>query len=188
MPNVMAAAQPNIGGAVCESSVIPFLLPRHKVWLTAAARVPCSNGANIGERRTWTQSETCSWQNSVLGQEPSKCIVYSSPGDGQTFCKILLTSIERRRCSKTRNRLKFAGVAQTHQQISAVSGSKFTIVWKHLKEILLFNKFFRLSIPALAANIQPDKVVRWCQNGDFCVLYLQRATCSTFQACILNSH
>jgi len=39
MPNVMAV-QPNIGGALCESSVIPFLVPRHKVWLTAAAQVP----------------------------------------------------------------------------------------------------------------------------------------------------
>ena len=46
MLNVMAA-QPNIGGAVCESSVIQFLVLRHKVWLTAAARVPCSNAANI---------------------------------------------------------------------------------------------------------------------------------------------
>jgi len=27
--------------------------------------------------------------------------------------------------------------------------------------------FFRLSIYASAAKIQPDKVVRWCQNGDF---------------------
>jgi len=27
--------------------------------------------------------------------------------------------------------------------------------------------FFRLSIHASAAKIQPDKVVRWCQNGDF---------------------
>jgi len=27
--------------------------------------------------------------------------------------------------------------------------------------------FFRLSIHALAAKIQPNKVVRWCQNGDF---------------------
>ena len=171
MPNVMAAAQPNIGGAVCESSVIPFLLPRHKVWLTAAARVPCSNGANIGERRTWTQSETCSWQNSVLGQEPSKCIVYSSPGDGQTFCKILLTSIERRRCSKTRNRLKFAGVAQTHQQISAVSGSKFTIVWKHLKEILLFNKFYPIVNKCLSCEYMARQsctiVRRWRIFGDF---------------------
>jgi len=30
----------------------------------------------------------------------------------------------------------------------------------------MFNKFFRLSIRALAAKTQPDKVVRWCQNGD----------------------
>jgi len=29
MPNVMAA-QPNIGDALCESSVIPFLVPRRK--------------------------------------------------------------------------------------------------------------------------------------------------------------
>jgi len=36
MPNVMAA-QPNIGGAHYESSVIPFLIPRLKVWMTAAA-------------------------------------------------------------------------------------------------------------------------------------------------------
>ena len=27
--------------------------------------------------------------------------------------------------------------------------------------------FFGLSIHALAAKIQPDKIVRWCQNGDF---------------------
>jgi len=30
------AAQPNVGGAVCESSVMPFLVPRRKVRLTAA--------------------------------------------------------------------------------------------------------------------------------------------------------
>jgi len=41
-----------------ESSVILFLVPRRKVWLTPAARVPCSNVANI-ERKTWTQSELC---------------------------------------------------------------------------------------------------------------------------------
>jgi len=59
MPNVMAA-QPNIGGALCESSIIPFLVPRRKVWLTPAAGVPCSNAANIGEHKTWTQNEFCS--------------------------------------------------------------------------------------------------------------------------------
>ena len=52
--------------------------------------------------------------------------------------------------------------------------------------------FFRLSICALVAKIQPVEVVRWCPDIDFwrlfCVLYLQRAASSTFQTCILNSH
>jgi len=74
MPNVMAAL-PNIGGAVCVSSVIPFLVPRRKVWLTPAARLPCSNAANIGERKTWTQSEFCTWQNSLRGQQPPKMYI-----------------------------------------------------------------------------------------------------------------
>ena len=33
MPNVVAA-QPNMSGALCESSAIPFLVPCLKVWLT----------------------------------------------------------------------------------------------------------------------------------------------------------
>jgi len=69
--------------------------------------------------------------------------------------------------AKTRNRLKFAGVPQTRQQISGVSGPKFTILRGHVEEVSIFNNFFRLSIHALAAKIQPNKVVRWCQNGDF---------------------
>ena len=34
---------------------------------------------------------------------------------------------------------------------------------------MLFNKFFRLSIDlcALVAKISPDKVVRWCADGEF---------------------
>ena len=55
MPNVMAA-QPNIGGAVCESAVIPLLVPRRSL-ADPAAGVPCTNAANIGEGKTWTQSE-----------------------------------------------------------------------------------------------------------------------------------
>jgi len=48
------AALPNIGGALCESSVILFLARRRKVWLTPTTRVQCTNAANIGERKTWT--------------------------------------------------------------------------------------------------------------------------------------
>ena len=73
MPNVMAAL-PNTGDALYKSSLIPFLVPRRKVWLTPIARVLCSNGANIGERKTWWQSEFCTWKNSVRGKNPRKCL------------------------------------------------------------------------------------------------------------------
>jgi len=117
-----------------DSSIIPFLVPRRKVWLTPTARVPCSNAANIGERRTWTQSEFCTWQNSVRGQDPQK-FNYTVPtqetAKHRASCKVWLTSVKRRRCSneaKTRKPLKFAWVPQTRQSNSAVCGPKFTIL------------------------------------------------------------
>ena len=56
--------------------------------------------------------------------------------------------------AKMRKPLKFAGVLQTRKHISAASGPKFAILWGHVEEILLFNKFFfRLSIHAFVAKI-----------------------------------
>jgi len=115
------------------------------------------------------------------------------PNIGGAFCSMpqsLADAHYYKLCSnatKTRNPLKFAGVPETRQRISAVSTPKFTILWGHVEEVEVFNKFFfRLLIYASAAKMQPDKVVLWCQNGDFfCVLYFQRAARSTFQTCIL---
>jgi len=75
--------------------------------------------------------------------------------------------------AKTRNQLKFCGVPQTNETIAAASGSKFTILWEKLEDILLLNKFF---FPI---------VDTWRL---FSILYFQRAACSTFQTCILNLH
>jgi len=70
--------------------------------------------------------------------------------------------------AKTQNPLKLVGVPQTPEPISTVSGPKFTILSGHVEEVLLLNKFFfRLSTDALVAKIWPDKVVRWCRDGDF---------------------
>jgi len=63
--------------------------------------------------------------------------------------KVWLTPTSREPCSNaanTRNPLKFAWVPQTRQQISAGSRPKFTILWRHVEKILLFNKFFFLPI------------------------------------------
>jgi len=53
-----------------------------------------------------------------------------------------VTATTRVPCSnvaKTQNLLKFAGVPQTLEPISATSGLEFVILWGHVEEILLFN-------------------------------------------------
>ena len=46
-----------------------------------------------------------------------------------------------RNAVKTRNRLKFAGVPQPNETISAACEPKFTILWGRVEEVLLLNKF-----------------------------------------------
>jgi len=66
MSNVMADLS-NTVGALCST---PQSLA------DATTRVLCSNAANVGERKTWrTQSEFCTWQNFVTGQEPPKMCI-----------------------------------------------------------------------------------------------------------------
>jgi len=62
---------------------------------------------------------------------------------------VWLTPTTRVLCSnaaKTRNPLKLPGVPQTNETISAASGPKFTILWGHVEEILLLNKFFPIVV------------------------------------------
>ena len=110
---------------------------------------------------------------------------------------VWLTSTTRLPCSsaaKTRNPLKLPGVPQTNEMISAASRPKFTILWGHVEEILLVNKFFPIVNICLScediARQSCGTVPRWRFLATFWlpVLYLQPAACSTFQTCILNSH
>ena len=84
-----------------------------------------------------------------------------SPGDGQTSCKVgwpLVSDVAAVTLPR-RETVEISWVSQTGKPISAVSGPKFAILWGHVEEVLMLNKFFALSICALVAKIQPDKVV-----------------------------
>jgi len=82
------------------------------------------------------------------------------PNTGDALCstprrKVWLTPTTGVLCSnaaKTRNPLKFVGVRQTPELISAVSGPKFTILCGHVEEMLLLNNF-RLSMHALVVKM-----------------------------------
>jgi len=123
----------------------------------------------------------------------------TSPGDCQRSCKVWLASGERRRCSnkaKTRNRLKFAGVPQTDKPISAqpLVGRSSTYcedIWRSYCCLTTCSDC-RYVLRCLSCEDTAQQscamVPRWRIFGEFCVLYFQRASRSTFQTCILNSH
>jgi len=99
------------------------------------------------------------------------------------------TGVPCSNAANTRNPLKFAGVPQTNEMISAASGPKFTILWGHVEAILLLNNFFPIVDTCLRCkDIARQSCAMVPRLRFFCILYLQRAACSTFQTCILNSH
>jgi len=93
-------------------------------------------------------------------------LMVALPNIGGALCSMLQSLADAHywmpcsNAAKTQNPLKFVGVPQTPEPISAVSGPKFTILSGHVEKVLLLNKFFfRLSIHALVVKIWPDKIV-----------------------------
>jgi len=85
-----------IGGALCESSVTPLLVPCCKVWLMPAAGVLCNNAANI-EGKTWMQSEFYTSQKFRQGARAPKNVytVYQP----RRWPNVVQSLVERRHCS-----------------------------------------------------------------------------------------
>ena len=76
--------------------------------------------------------------------------------------KVWLMPTTRVPCSnaaKTQNMLKLAGVPQTPEQISAVSGPKFAILWGHMEEVLLLTNFFPIVNTCLSCE---DRACQSC--------------------------
>ena len=67
---------------------------------------------------------------------PMPNVIVALPSIGGALCSTCSNA------AKTQNPLKVAGVPQTPEPISAVSGPKFTILWGHLEDILLLSMFF----------------------------------------------
>ena len=85
--------------------------------------------------------------------------------------KVWLTPTTRVPCTnaaKMRNPLKLAGVPQTPNRSQLLMGQSLSYcgdLWR--RYCCLTSYFFQLSIHALFAKIWPDKLVRWCADGNF---------------------
>jgi len=90
----------------------------------------------------------CCQHQKELECGPMPNVMVALPNIGGTLCSTpqsLADAYYYMSCSNTakaRNPLKFAGVPQTTVSISAASGPKCTILWGHVEDILLLNKFF----------------------------------------------
>ena len=74
-------------------------------------------------------------------------VMAALPNTSDALCSTLQSLVRpttRVPCSaaKARNLLKVAGVPQTNEMTSAAGRPKFTVLWRHVDKILLFNKFF----------------------------------------------
>jgi len=74
--------------------------------------------------------------------------------------------------------------------ISAASTTRFTILWGHVEILLLNMFFFDCRYVPLLRRYSPTKLCDGAQMtifGEFLRPFFQRAACSTFQTCVLNS-
>ena len=153
--------QPEIGGALSCQWMLAILYNL----LNQAQMLKQKQTRNVGQCPTRFRPAEYRWSplfNAAVWLTPTTSVPYSN-------------------AAKTRKPLKFTGVPQTRQRISAVSiGRSSPYCGDMWRTYRCFTSFFRLSIHASYAKIQPDKFVRWCQNGDFLR--------PVFAAIILNSH
>jgi len=73
------------------------------------------------------------------------------------------------RCETRWSLLGCPKLANSSQPLLGWSSPYYEDVWRRYSCLTIF---FRLSIHALVAKIWPDKVVRWCRDGDFFASYI----------------
>jgi len=72
--------------------------------------------------------------------------------------------------AKTRNPLKFALVPQTTGSISAVSRPKFTVLWGHVEDMSLLNKFFFPIVDTCLSCEDRYSLTKLCDGAQVAIL------------------
>jgi len=134
-----------------------------------AVTMPIQGTARVGHKVYFARGKIPSG-----GKSPRKCIHSVPVQEMGKDHAVWLASGERRSCSNeanTGNLLKFAGVPKTRQPISAACGPKFAILWGHLEEILVLNKFFPTVDTCLALRYSWTKSYNGAKMVIFCIVF-----------------
>ena len=115
----------------CHNSAVCTSI-RHQILQKCVAYVSANITANYGHTRMWANAQRDGRPAEYRWRPLFNAAVWLTP----------TTRVPCSNAAKTRNPLKLHGVPQTNETISAASGPKFTILWAHVEEILVLNKFF----------------------------------------------
>jgi len=128
------------------------LLEHHAVML------PIEENARLGHKVNFAPGKI-----PLQGKIPKN--VYSVPAQEMSD----VGAVTKPRCETSRNLLV---CPQTRQPISATNGPKFTILWGHVDEILLFNRFFLIVDTCLSCrDISLTKVCDGVQMANFSQIF-----------------
>jgi len=136
-----SASNPSSPKFLCQ---MPFLLqPSHN--RRNLVKLSCHNVAQKKWQNIWNKKnqKTRMWANTQPDGRPAKHRwrpLFNAAKFGWRHLGTIAQLCSN--AAKMRNLLKFAGVPQTTAWISAVNRPKFTILWGHVEDISLLNKFF----------------------------------------------
>ena len=141
-----------------ESSIIPFLVPHCKVWLTPTARLPCSNAAR-------TQDLDAKWILHLSefrqgARAPKMYIKCTSPGDAKHCAKFgwpLLSDVAALTKPRRKTRWNLLGCPKLANRSQTLVGRRSPYCDDIWRTYWCLTSFFRLTIHAIVAQILSDK-------------------------------
>jgi len=96
------------------------------------------------------------------------------------------TRVPRSNAAKTRKPLKFAGVRKLANRSQPLGGRVHHIMRSWGSYLCLTSFFPIVDVMPQLRRYSPTKLCDGAKMAIFSILYFHRATCSTFQTCILN--
>jgi len=141
----------------------------------------CGLSANLGCR-----SETCCTRlaeiqdakNRQLECGPMPNVMAALPNIGGALCSTPQSLADAQYWNAVQQRCQDAkpveicrGAPNSPTDLSAASGPKFTILWGHVEEILLLNKFFSIVDTCLICEDIARQIAEWCPDGDILAIF-----------------
>ena len=121
-------------------------------------------------------------------------VMVALPNIGGDLCSVpqsLADAHYQMPCSnaaKTRNPFKFAGVTPTTGLISAARVPKFTILWEHVEDILLLNKFFPIIDTCLSCEDIAQQSCAMVPRWQFLATFLHPVFSASLVQQVSNLH